>query len=83
MKTGRKRIWWYREPSITDSFMEAYDFSGKTIVPFTTSGGSGVGQSDRHLEEQAGSGKWLKGTRLQGNISEEALFSWISEKIEE
>ena len=48
-----------------------------------TSGGSDVGQSDKHLEEQAGSGKWLKGTRLQGNISEEALLSWISEKIED
>ena len=36
-------VWWYREPSIIDTFMEAYDFSGKTVVPFATSGGSGIG----------------------------------------
>ena len=36
-------VWWYREPSIIDTFMESYDFAGKTIVPFCTSGGSGLG----------------------------------------
>ncbi|WP_272492130.1 flavodoxin, partial [Thomasclavelia ramosa] len=36
-------IWWYREPSIIDTFVETYDFHGKTIVPFATSGGSGLG----------------------------------------
>ena len=38
-------VWWYREPSIIDTFMEAYDFSGKKVVPFCTSGGSGLGDS--------------------------------------
>lgn len=38
-------IWWYREPSIIDTFAEAYDFGGKTIIPFATSGGSGLGES--------------------------------------
>ena len=76
-------IWWGDIPRIMSTFVESYDFGEITMIPFCTSGGSGVGQSDKHLEEQAGSGKWLKGTRLQGNISEEALLSWISEKIKE
>ncbi len=76
-------IWWGDIPRIMSTFAESYDFGEITMIPFCTSGGSGVGQSDRHLEEQAGSGKWLKGTRLQGNISEDALLSWISEKIKE
>ena len=76
-------IWWVDIPRIMSTFAESYDFGEITMIPFCTSGGSGVGQSDKHLEEQAGSGKWLKGTRLQGNISEEALQSWISEKIED
>jgi hypothetical protein len=53
------------------------------MIPFCISASSDVGQSDRHLEEQACSVIWLKGTHLQGNISEEALLSWISEKIKE
>ena len=76
-------IWWGDIPRIMSTFVESYDFGEITMIPFCTSGGSGVGQSDKHLEEQAGSGKWLKGTRLQGNISEEALLNWISEKIKE
>ena len=76
-------IWWGDIPRIMSTFVESYDFGEITMIPFCTSGGSGVGQSDKHLEEQAGSGKWMKGTRLQGNISEEALMSWISEKIED
>ena len=76
-------IWWGDIPRIMSTFVESYEFGEITMIPFCTSGGSGVGQSDKHLEEQAGSGKWLKGTRLQGNISEEALMSWISEKIED
>ena len=75
-------IWWGDIPRIMSTFVESYDFGEITMIPFCTSASSGVGQSDKHLEEQAGSGKWLKGTRLQGNISEEALQSWISEKIE-
>ena len=76
-------IWWGDIPRIMSTFVESYDFGEITMIPFCTSASSGVGQSDKHLEEQAGSGKWLKGTRLQGNISEEALQSWISEKIED
>lgn len=70
-------IWWDDIPRIMSTFAESYDFGEITMIPFCTSGGSGVGRSDRHLEEQAGSGVWLKGTRLQGNISEKDLQTWI------
>ena len=76
-------IWWGDIPRIMSTFVESCDFGEITMIPFCTSASSGVGQSDKHLEEQAGSGKWLKGTRLQGNITEEALLSRISEKIKE
>ena len=46
-------VWWYREPSIIDTFAEAYDFGGKTIVPFATSGSSGIGESGKNIGELA------------------------------
>ena len=46
-------IWWYREPSIIDTFMEAYDLTGKTVVPFATSGGSGLGDSYKNMQALA------------------------------
>ena len=54
-------IWWYREPSIIDTFMEAYDFSGKTIVPFATSGGSGLGEAPKNMQAFAGDAKVMGG----------------------
>ena len=71
-------IWWGDIPRILSTFVEKYDFEERTMIPFCTSGGSGVGQSDKHLEEQAGSGKWVKGTRLQANISNDDLLKWIN-----
>lgn len=44
-------IWWYVEPRIIDTFLDSYDFSGKTIVPFATSGGSGIGNVVKNLEK--------------------------------
>lgn len=46
-------VWWYREPSIIDTFMEQYDFSGKTVVPFATSGMSGIGDSGSNMQALA------------------------------
>ena len=55
-------IWWYREPSIIDTFMESYDFTGKTVVPFATSGGSGLGDSYKNMQILAPGGfLWLEG----------------------
>ena len=70
-------IWWYREPSIIDSFLEAYDFSGKTIVPFFTSGGSNLGEGQRRIEALAEGAKVLSGKRFSAYASERELKAWI------
>lgn len=70
-------IWWGEEPRIMDSFVESYNFDGKTMIPFCTSGGSGIGRSGKNLEENAGTGIWLEGKRFGSNVSEADLKSWI------
>lgn len=70
-------IWWGEEPRIMDTFVESYDFDGKTMIPFCTSGGSGIGMSGKNLESNAGSGNWLDGERFGGSVSEEELQAWI------
>lgn len=71
-------IWWGEAPRIIDTFMESYDFSGKTIVPFCTSGGSGIGASARNLYDLAALDvTWLDGERLSSDISHEEMVSWI------
>ena len=70
-------IWWGEEPRIMDTFVEKYNFEGITVIPFCTSGGSGIGKSGPNMEALAGSGSWLQGERFDGNVSEEELQSWI------
>ena len=70
-------IWWYREPSIIDSFLESYDFSGKTIVPFFTSGGSQLGEGQGRIEMLAKGAKVLSGKRFSARASKSELKSWI------
>ena len=70
-------IWWGEEPRILDAFAEKYSFEGITVIPFCTSGGSGIGRSGANMEALAGSGTWLEGERFNGNVSEEDLQSWI------
>ena len=72
-------IWWGEEPRIMDTFAESYDFTGKTLIPFCTSGGSGIGRSGQNLAENAGAGNWLEGQRFSGGVSEADLQSWIDE----
>ena len=72
-------IWWYREPSIIDTFMESYDFSGKTIIPFATSGGSGMGESTNILQSIAGDAKVVQGKRFSSNVSLDELNNWAKE----
>ena len=69
-------IWWYREPSIIDTFMESYDFTGKTVVPFATSGGSGLGDSSANMQALAPGAKVMEGKRFQGRASEAELKTW-------
>ncbi|MEE6207213.1 MAG: flavodoxin [Alphaproteobacteria bacterium] len=72
-------IWWYREPSIIDTFMESYDFSGKTIVPFATSGSSGMGKSGEIMQSLAPQAKVLSGKRFSADASEAELKTWADE----
>ena len=71
-------IWWYREPSIIDSFLDAYDFSGKTVVPFFTSGGSGLGEGQERITALAKDAKVLAGKRFSARASEQELKTWIA-----
>ena len=68
-------IWWGEEPRIMDTFVESHDFNGKTVVPFCTSGGSGIGSSGSNLAANAGSGNWLEGERLSSSSD---IAGWIS-----
>ena len=70
-------IWWGEEPRILDTFVEKYSFEGITVIPFCTSGGSGIGRSGPNMEALAGTGTWLEGKRFSGNVSEADLQSWI------
>lgn len=71
-------IWWGEEPRIMDTFVEGYDFTGITMIPFCTSASSGIGRSGTNLEENAGSGNWLEGARFGAEVTSEELESWIS-----
>jgi len=71
-------IWWGEEPRILDTFVEKYSFEGITVIPFCTSGGSGIGRSGPNMEALAGTGTWLEGARFDGNVSEGELQSWIA-----
>lgn len=67
-------IWWGEAPRIVSTFVESCDFSGKTIIPFCTSGGSGIGSSADALETLAGNGTWMEGKRFSGSESGEDVI---------
>lgn len=71
-------IWWGDAPRILSTFVESYNFSGKTIVPFCTSGGSGIGSSAKNLKRLTNGASWLSGTRLNGNASHSSVVEWIN-----
>ena len=71
-------IWWYVAPTIINTFLESYDFTGKTIVLFATSGGSGLGRSAAGLRGSAPGAKILDGRLLNGRLNEEDLKAWVS-----
>ena len=75
-------VWWYVEPRIIDTFLEAYDFSGKTIVPFATSGGSGLGQAPKRMKALAPGAKVLAGGLLNGRPSQAKLATWAKHAME-
>ncbi len=70
-------IWWGREPSVVDTFLEAYSFAGKKIVPFCTSGGNDTAAAAEHIRGLLGEGVCVDdGKRLGGELSEEDLKLW-------
>ncbi len=70
-------IWHGQAPRIMSTFVERCDFETITVIPFCTSGGSGIGDSGRQLAELAGSGNWLEGERFSGSASQEDVKAWI------
>ena len=69
-------VWWYTAPTIINTFLEAYDFSGKTIVPFATSGGSGLGKTAETLQEIVPSATVTDGKLLNGKQNAAELKKW-------
>ena len=63
-------IWWYVEPRIVDTFLESYDFSGKTLIPFATSGGSGIGRAEQSLREHCPKANWKPGKLVNSGAAD-------------
>lgn len=72
-------VWWYVEPRIIDTFLEAHDFSGKTIVPFATSGGSGLGRAPQRFRSICPGATVKDGKRLSADESAASLAGWMHE----
>ena len=69
-------IWWYVAPTITNTFLEAHDFSGKKIVLFATSGGSGFGNTVKELQPSAPDATIVEG-KLLNNVSRQEIGAWL------
>ena len=74
-------IWWYREPSIIDTFMESYDWNDITVIPFCTSGGSGLGDAGKNMQALGKGAKVIEGKRLNGRASEAELKTWTDQLL--
>lgn len=71
-------IWWYREPSIIDTFIEQYDLSNKKVILFATSGGSGINGAINNTKTLKGNPNIIDGRRLGNNVSLEEIKSWAN-----
>ena len=70
-------IWWYVAPTIINTFLESYDLSGKTIIPFATSGGSGIGKTNERLAPSCKGAKLMDGKVFKGNVGHQELAAWV------
>ena len=70
-------IWWGEAPRIISTFLESYDFTDKTIVPFCTSGSSGISSSVSALKPLTSGATWLEGRRFGGGVSDETVMEWV------
>ena len=71
-------IWWGQAPKIISTFLESYDLSRKTIVPFCTSGSSRIGSSAANLHSLASGAVWLDGQRFSGSASRSTVEAWVN-----
>ena len=71
-------IWWHQAPRIIDAFVEAYDWSGKTVIPICTSGGSDIGTSGSYLANLAKGGTWKEGHCFFNNPSVDEVKAWAA-----
>ena len=71
-------IWWGIAAWPVDGFVQANDFTGKTVIPFATSSSSGMGQSGEMLAEMAGTGNWLEGQRFSSGVSADSVREWVN-----
>ena len=62
-------VWWYVEPRIVDTFLESYDFSGKALIPFATSGGSDIGKAEKSLQKHCPQAHWKRGKLVNGGAA--------------
>lgn len=71
-------IWWYQAPRIIETFLESYDFSGKTVIPFATSGGSALGKTESLLKPLCPADtRWLPGKRMSARESAASVQKWV------
>ena len=70
-------IWWYTAPRIINTFVESYDFAGKMLIPFATSGGSGMGRTVEQLKKLCPNASWQTGKMMNG-VSDKALADWAN-----
>ena len=70
-------IWWYVAPTIINTFLEGYDLTGKTIIPFATSGGSDIGKTNERLAPSCKGAKLMDGKVFKGNVGHQELAAWV------
>lgn len=71
-------VWWYIAPTIINTFLESYDFSGKEVVPFATSGGSGIGNCEKNLHKAYPHIQWKEGKLLNGRLTNDSVAGWLA-----
>lgn len=74
-------IWWYIAPTIVNTLLEGYDLAGKTIVPFATSGGSGMGETNEYLANSCKGAKLVEGMVFRRNAGADELKKWAEEVV--
>lgn len=75
-------IWWYTVPTLVNAYLESGDFAGKTVIPFATSGGSGMGRVPDALKPSAPDADWRAGRRFDAGTSEAALADWAKAALD-